>query len=146
MLALLPSRFGKIMAVRTPDRQAATRLRSRDALFRNKKAALGKSKGRLSIFTTKNNQPCALFVRVLMGGLGVLVGMLGMFLGRNGVRLAFVVLPMIVMMGRLVVVKRSRLVMGRRTVMMIARSVLLFFLHRRLPKRIFASAAEQAAR
>ena len=64
-----------------------------------------------------------------MGGLGVLVSVLGMFLGRYGVRLAFLVLPVIVVMGRLVMVKRSRLVMGCRAVMMVARSVLLFFLH-----------------
>jgi hypothetical protein len=36
-----------------------------------------------------------------------------------------------------VVVKRSRLVMGRRAVMMVARSVLLFFLHDCLFQKIF---------
>jgi hypothetical protein len=65
-----------------------------------KKAALGHSKGRLSFTntntSTKNNQPGGLLVRVLMGGLGVLVSVLGMFLGRYGVRLVFLVLPVIV--------------------------------------------------
>ena len=70
-----------------------------------------------------------------MGSLGVLVGVLGMLGGLDGVGLALLVLTVIVMMGRLVMVKCRRLVMGRRTVMMVARSVLLFFLHRGLFKK-----------
>ena len=60
---------------------------------KQKKAVLGFSKDRLSITQTPRIFSRArLFVRMLMGGLGVLVGVLGMFLGRYGVGLAFLVL------------------------------------------------------
>jgi hypothetical protein len=72
---------------------------------------------------------------MLMRGLAVAVCILAMVVSRGRVLLGFLMVAVIVVMGRLPVVMCSRLMLRRGTVMVFARRVFLFLGHGNFPPR-----------
>jgi hypothetical protein len=93
-----------------------------------RKRSLDFSKDRFS-FNACLGQQDHLLVRMLVGGLRVLVGMLTMLFSRRSVYFRLFMLTNIVMMCRFKVVMGGCLMMCGSSVMVLAGSVLLFFRH-----------------
>ena len=70
-----------------------------------------------------------LLLRMLMGGLGVLFGVLAMLVGSRSVHFRLVMLTNVMVMCRLKMMMGGCVMMSRSSVMVLARSVLLFFRH-----------------
>jgi hypothetical protein len=70
---------------------------------------------------------------MLMSRLGVAMGLIAVLVGCGGMLLRFVMLAVLVVMGRLVVVMGGSAVAGRRLMMMLGRGVLSLVGHNRSP-------------
>ena len=92
-----------------------------------RKRSLEFSKDRFSFNACREQQD--LLLRMLMGGLRVLFGVLAMLVGSRSVYFRLVMLTNVVMMCRLKMMMGGCLMMCGSSVMVLTRSVLLFFRH-----------------